>query len=395
MIRLPRHRIIIGAQRSFVDDDRLGQIVRQADLAGRGAEFGSGLGHQSGLGDLCFDVTGQRHFHARQLRQGKYFVRNIGGHQVGNSQTDREGFCGAPVAGRHVGMPAAGLGAVGNLGIGRHRKTIGHALEHQIGLGDIPDGVIGFVVEADFGIGDADGFNGVDRRTRSTIRRTAKDAEQARRTTGHVRRCIHVFLVGFACDAGWRLIDSDGLALRCGLAKAQFELAFEVAHDANLGADQLQRLRHDVAGKDLLLINADGSAWRAGNKMTCLILEFDVAQPQVRHTIFGPLDDDARDSDRHAGQIGVDLALDRRSHEIKRHRTLRQTKIDGGGRDQQKGQNRHDAVSGNLNQPPHRVPVPLFSICLLPLLCHLGCRGATSHGHAPRNQFDHSPPKMG
>ena len=82
----------------------------------------------------------------------------------------------------------------------------------------------------------------------------------------------------------------------------------------------------------------------------------------MRHSALGALDDNAANRHRHAMEIGIDPALHRGADEVERHRSLRQTKIDGRRRNQQNGQNRHDAVGGNLNEPPHRVPVPLLGI---------------------------------
>lgn len=77
----------------------------------------------------------------------------------------------------------------------------------------------------------------------------------------------------------------------------------------------------------------------------------------MRHAgIGGPFHHRAADRHGHAGKIAVDLALDRFTHEIERDRPLREPDIQGNGRDQHNGENRKNAVRGDLNEPPHCAP---------------------------------------
>lgn len=85
--------VVVGAQCAFVDDDRFGEIVRQAHFARGGAESAVARVKKSLVGDLRLDLAGQRNPDPGELRQGEDFVRDIGGYKVADTQADAEGAC--------------------------------------------------------------------------------------------------------------------------------------------------------------------------------------------------------------------------------------------------------------------------------------------------------------
>ena len=97
-------------------------------------------------------MPGERHPDLRELRQGKDFIGNFGGHQIENTGAYRKSACLLAIARRYFGVP--GYIPAGDLCVSKQREAVGRALECQIRGRGVPRRVIRFIIELNRRIAD-------------------------------------------------------------------------------------------------------------------------------------------------------------------------------------------------------------------------------------------------
>ena len=285
-------------------------------------------------------MTGKRQLHLGKLRQRENIIGDIGGNEIADACRDREGFTLQPIARRNLGAPGF-VAAAGDRGLGKQGEAIGHALEGEARLGDVPAGAVDLIDELDRSIADQDTVEAGDRGARplGASHRAAQEIDD-RGALGFRGDLLNIcFLAGFA--------GGPIRSIRCAMhIEAELEAAVQRAPDNDARADQFAS------------VDTNSRLGRPSNDFALGIGEFDIAQPEMRHAGLGvALDQHALKPDAQAPEIGIDLCLDAVTHKIQRNRSGHQPDEKCSARDDddrhetQKNQRRRFPKSPQTAQP--------------------------------------------